>query len=178
MLLELYKSEEKLADTPLLFFAGQISQDKEYSDFQSLIKELDLSDWVYELGFVSNEELGALYANCQALCFLSLYEGFGLTPLEAMSAGAAVISSNLSAMPEVLGDAAMLVDPRDLEEVSNAMYFLLNNKSMQRELSELGRTQAAKYTWDRTAELTYAAYERFAANKSIQKNINCESRAN
>ena len=95
-----------------------------------------------------------------------------------MSAGAPVISSNLSAMPEVLGDAAMLVDPRNYEEVSNAMYFLLNNQSMSRQLSELGQEQAAKYTWDRTADLTYAAYEHFAVNNSIQKNINCESRAN
>ena len=103
------------------------------------------------LGRVSDADLAALYAGCAAFAYPSLYEGFGLPVLEAMSAGAPVITSNVSSLPEVAGDAAVLVDPLDTDAIAAAIRRVLEDPG---DLRDRGRRRAAEFSWERTARET------------------------
>ncbi len=98
-------------------------------------------------GFVPDDELAALYSGCTAFCYPSLYEGFGLPVLEAMAAGAPTITSNVSSLPEVAGDAALYVDPRDERGIRDALEGLLGDPAQRAGLSEAGRRRAAEFSW-------------------------------
>jgi len=111
------------------------------------------------LGYVSRSELDALYAQAAIFAFPSLDEGFGMPILEAMANGVAVVTSNLSAMPEVAGDAALLVDPRDEESIGDALVRLTADESLREQLGTAGRARAAEFTWDRAVRSTWSAYE-------------------
>lgn len=113
---------------------------------------------VRRLGFQPPEALPALYAGCAAFCFPSLREGFGLPVLEAMGYGAPVVTSGGTATAEVADDAALLVDPRDHAAIGTALARVLDDAALATDLRARGRLRAATYTWDRTAELTAAAY--------------------
>ena len=89
----------------------------------------------------------------------SKYEGFGLTVLEAMACGTPVICSNISSLPEVAGDAALLVDPQSTEQIAGAISHVLTDSKLAAELREKGIARAAQFSWKRTAELTLKAYE-------------------
>ena len=102
-------------------------------------------------GFVSDDELAALYGGCTAFCYPSLYEGFGLPVLEAMRAGAPVITSNVSSLPEITGDAALLVDPLSAEAIGAALSALLTDPGRRARLGEAGRARAEQFSWERTA---------------------------
>lgn len=117
---------------------------------------------VRRLGFVAPDELPALYAGCAAFCFPSLREGFGLPVLEAMAHGAPVVTSSGTATAEVAGGDALLVDPRDHEQVGAALARVLDDPGLADDLRRRGRARAASFTWDRTAELTAAAYAEVA----------------
>jgi glycosyltransferase involved in cell wall biosynthesis len=91
--------------------------------------------------------------------FLSLYEGFGLTPLEALATGAAVVSSSRSALPEVLNGVALLVNPEDYRETAAAVLSLLRDDNHRRELGSRGPARAARFTWQMTGQATLRAYE-------------------
>jgi alpha-1,3-rhamnosyl/mannosyltransferase len=106
------------------------------------------------LGYVDDEELAALYAGCAAFAYPSLYEGFGLPVLEAMSAGAPVVTSATSSLPEVAGDAALLVDPRDVRAIRDALEAVLTDPARAAALRDAGRARAAEFSWERTATLT------------------------
>lgn len=123
------------------------------------IGELGLKDDVSCPGHVDDVELDRLYGNASLFVYPSLHEGFGFPPLEAMRRGIPVMASNVSAMPEVLGDGARLVDPYDVPAMGDAMDRLLQNGVERRHLSELGRKRAQIYTWSRTAAATVAVYE-------------------
>ena len=118
----------------------------------------ELPAGVRTLGFVSAQDLVALYATCEIFCFPSLYEGFGLPVVEAMGQGSAVITSRGTATEEVAGDAAVLVDPMDVEALAAALAALGADESERSRLGELGRARAASYTWDATAAATEAIY--------------------
>lgn len=107
-------------------------------------------------------DLDALYARCDAFVFPSLYEGFGLPVLEAMRAGAPVITSNVSCLPEVAGGAALLVDPRNADALANAIRRVLDDERVRVKLSEAGERRAREFSWARTAELTRGVYARVA----------------
>ncbi|MBN9225396.1 MAG: hypothetical protein ABS63_01855 [Microbacterium sp. SCN 70-27] len=109
------------------------------------------------LGRVSDPELRALYAGASAFAYPSLYEGFGLPPLEAMAAGAPVLTSNLSSLPEVVGDAAVQVDPHDTDAIAHGLERLLTDDALATRLRDAGRARAAGFTWDRTAASTLEA---------------------
>src|SRR5262249_13712666 len=93
----------------------------------------------------------------------SLYEGFGLPTLEAMTCGAPVVAADCTSLPEILGHAALLVDPRDVGEFAEAILALVKHPERRRELSQAGRRHAQRFTWEATARATLEAYRRFAA---------------
>jgi glycosyltransferase involved in cell wall biosynthesis len=103
------------------------------------------------LGHVPDDDLAALYRLCVVFCYPSLYEGFGLPVLEAMQAGAPVVTSGVSSLPEVGGDAAVYVDPRSTGKLRDALARLLSSESERRALAERGREQAARFSWEHTA---------------------------
>jgi glycosyltransferase involved in cell wall biosynthesis len=109
---------------------------------------------VQPIGFVSDSELPGLYAEATAFAFPSLEEGFGLPVLEAMAAGTAVLSSDRSSLPEVAGDAALLVDPTNTSAIAAGLERLLGEPALREDLARRGRERAAAFTWERTARAT------------------------
>lgn len=107
----------------------------------------------------SPAELPIFYRLAKMLVYPSLYEGFGLPPLEAMASGCPVICSNTASLPEVCGDAAILVDPNDVENLSLNISQLIEDKDLQANLAKKGLEQAEKFSWKKTAELTMRAFE-------------------
>lgn len=141
-------NNSNLPSTVKLIFTGSPND-----DLLKEIKELGLQNRVIFKGRVENEELASLYRNAVFLLFPSLYEGFGLPVIEAMSCGTAVITSNSTSLPEVAGDAAVLVDPENTEEITNAINSLYFNEVERKNLIEKGLIQAKKFTWERTSNL-------------------------
>ncbi len=118
------------------------------------------NDKITFLGSVSDEDLQALYAQALFFVYPSLYEGFGLPVLEAMSMGTPVITSNCSSLPEVAGDAAILVDPFDIDELAQSLLLLAFDTDKREVMRQLGFKQAAKFSWEKTAHLTIKAYKK------------------
>ncbi|MEB2346802.1 MAG: glycosyltransferase family 1 protein [Deltaproteobacteria bacterium] len=112
------------------------------------------------LGYVDDETLAGLYGRCTALVWPSLYEGFGLPPLEAMACGAATITSNAASLPEVVGEGGVLLDPHDLPGWTDAMRRMAEDAAWREQWRHLGPRQAARFSWRRCAEQTAAAYRR------------------
>ena len=110
------------------------------------------------LGYVSAQELAAWYARAKIFAFPSLDEGFGIPILEAMAAGVAVLTSNRSAMPEVAGDAALLVDPEDSESVTSALRRLTEDADLRAELARRGAGRARQFTWGNAVSETWNVY--------------------
>lgn len=103
------------------------------------------------MGYVDDEDLPGLYAGAKALVYPSLYEGFGLPPLEAMACGTPVITSNCSSLPEVVGDAALLVDPRSVRELEDALYRMLTDADLSENLRKRGLERAKRFSWEDSA---------------------------
>jgi len=114
------------------------------------------------LGTVPRRDLGALYANAVAVVYPSLSEGFGLPVLEAMAQGAPVVTSAGTAMEEVAGDAALLVDPLDVDAIGQAIERIVEDRELAAKLTDAGRHRAATHTWDRTADLMIDVYDEAA----------------
>jgi alpha-1,3-rhamnosyl/mannosyltransferase len=112
-------------------------------------------DDVRLVGFVSDDDLAALYERCAVFCYPSLYEGFGLPVLEAMQAGAPVICSDTSSLPEVGGDAVAYVNPVDSGDIAAVLERVLGDPQERQRLSAAGRERAQGFSWDETARLTY-----------------------
>jgi glycosyltransferase involved in cell wall biosynthesis len=123
------------------------------------VKNRDFGDRLRWTGYVSDDDLCALYSSCRAFIYPSIYEGFGFPPLEAMACGAPVISSRIPSITEVLGTAAQLVSPTDCDDLSQSIIQLWENSDERRRLSEAGRVRAAQFSWERTARLTRDVYE-------------------
>jgi len=143
--------------------SGHAYQVKMKRRIDVVIKELDLGERIVFTGFISERELDSLFHLAEILIYPSLYEGFGIPILEAMKMGLPVITSNITAMPEVAGDAALLVDPINVEDMTGAMSRLLDDTGLQDELRGKGRQLAAVYTWDRASEMYLALYEEVCA---------------
>ncbi len=127
-----------------------------------LVDELGIKERVHFLGRVSSEDLLGLYNAAQLLVHPAFYEGFGLPPLEAMACGTPVVVSNTSALPEVVGDAALLVDPTEVDELTVAIWRLLSDPDLRRELSEKGLKRARLFSWRKAARQTLKIYRRLA----------------
>lgn len=123
---------------------------------QGWIRELGLEGRVVTPGFVPDEDLPPLYGAAEAFIFPSLYEGFGLPVIEAMACGCPVITSNVSSMPEIAGDAALLVDPTDVAQIAEAINKILNGKGLKSALTEAGMKRAAFFSWEKSAKETLA----------------------
>lgn len=115
---------------------------------------------IFFTGRVSNDELVALYACADLFVFPSLYEGFGLPVLEAMSCGTAVITSNTTSLPEVAGDAALFFDPYDIVSMKNNIIKALENRELRKELVGKGYQQCKKFSWEQTAYETMEIYQK------------------
>ena len=127
-------------------------------ELYSFIAESDMGERVRFIGYASDDELRVLYSSCRFSVYPSLYEGFGLPPLEAMACGAPVIASRIPAIEETVGKAALLIDSNSMEDLASAMVQLWNDEQQRAQLSEAGRRHAAKFTWGRTASLTLDVY--------------------
>ena len=113
---------------------------------------------IKSLGFVPDQDLPSLYSAASGFVYVSEYEGFGFPVLEAMSCGCPVITSNVSSLPEVGGEAALLVDPQDTQAIKNAMYRISTDKQLYRDLKHASLKQAETFTWRKTAKKTLAIY--------------------
>ena len=118
-------------------------------------------DRIFLTDYLHDEDLRALYASCRAFIYPSIYEGFGLPPLEAMACGAPVIASRIPALTETTGEAALLFDPRSVGELTERILELLDEtrKNLRRALATAGQRRAAEFSWERTARLTLNVYE-------------------
>jgi len=123
-----------------------------YQEVFNEVRDLKIEDKVIFLNYLPAEDLPCLYN--KAICFVypSLYEGFGLPPLEAMACGCPVITSNISSLPEVVGDAAILVNPYKVDEIAVALKKILTNEILRQELRKRGLVQAQKFSWGKTSE--------------------------
>lgn len=115
--------------------------------------------WIKYAGFVSDAELAQLYRRATALVFPSLYEGFGLPPLEALQCGGRVVCAEASSVPQVVGDAALMFEPRDVNGLVQQLTRILNDSALRDDLTAKGAVQAAKFRWRRTAEETLKAFD-------------------
>ncbi len=127
-------------------------------------EELGVPTRVRILGYVSDETLRALYDNARVFCYPSRWEGFGFPALEAMRAGCPVIAADSTSIPEVVGDAALLVAPNDREAWARAIARALASESLRIELRERGFRRVEAFRWDRSAERTFAVYQQIAGD--------------
>lgn len=144
-----------------LVIAGKAYAD--YREPQKLVEKLGLMNQVHFLDYVDDDDLPALYQMADAFVLLSYFEGFGLPVLEAMASGTPVIASNCTALPEVVGENGLLVDPRDPQAVSEALHSLLTTESLREELTRKAHIWAQQFTWRRCAEQTLACYHQVGA---------------
>lgn len=129
-----------------------------FSPIFETVQRLGLEPHVTFTGYVADEHLPALYAGADLFAFPSLYEGFGLPVLEAMACGTPVVTSNTSSLPEVAGDAAILVDPNSVGQIAEAMRSVLSQPTLAAELIEKGPARSGLFTWERTAQETIDVY--------------------
>ena len=137
-----------VGDTPRGEFAGPPAAGSQGAEDVLFTGTLDQEDWI------------AVLASAEMFLFLSLYEGFGLPMLEAMASGTPVIASNTSSLPEVAGEAALLVDPTDADEIARAVVEIAQDPALRRSLADAGIHRAAAFTWARVATETIACYRR------------------
>jgi len=129
-----------------------------YEGFFRRLRELGLEDRVIFTGYVPDEDLPAIYSAADLFVFPSLYEGFGLPVLEAMACGTPVVCSNTSSLPEVAGDAAILVDPTDVRALAGAMERVLTDEHLRAEIYAKGLGRARQFTWAKAAQETLKVY--------------------
>jgi glycosyltransferase involved in cell wall biosynthesis len=144
-----------------LFIAGdpgKLGGDPLFPDWRPLARDLGVGDHIV-CAPVAEEDLATLYSAADCFVFTSLYEGFGLTPLEALACGAPVVCSNRTSLPEVVGDAGLLVDPLDTRALSAAIAHVLTAPESAQELRARGIARARQFTWEQTARQTLAVYE-------------------
>ena len=127
-------------------------------ELQHAVRDLDLGGRLRLTGFVSDADLGGWYSAADLFAFPSYYEGFGLPAVEAMRCGAPVLASDTSCFPEVVGDAGLLLPPDDVGGWADAMTTLLQDSRAREEMAGRGQQRASRFTWERTATLTRAAY--------------------
>jgi glycosyltransferase involved in cell wall biosynthesis len=147
-------------DVKLLIIGDEISK---YATLRRAVHRHKLHKHVRFFGFVPDETLAALYRLASVFVFPSLYEGFGLPPLEAMASGTPVITSNVSSLPEVVGDAAVLIDPYQSDSIAAALERVLTDAPLREDLRARGLQRARDFSWDHTARRVRAIYDEVLA---------------
>jgi glycosyltransferase involved in cell wall biosynthesis len=142
-------------DLKLLIIGDEISK---YQNLRRLVHRCQLHQHVRFLGFVSDATLAALYRMAAVFVFPSLYEGFGLPPLEAMASGAPVVTSNVSSLPEVVGDAALLIDPLDAGAIAEAIRRILTDTTLREDLIRRGHERVHAFSWERSVARVRQTY--------------------
>ncbi len=143
---------------------------KYYADFDLVVfggEKLDQKQLWLRQESGNDEALATLYAGASLFIYPSLYEGFGIPPLEAMAAGCPVIASNASSVPEVVGDAGLLFDPKNPSDLAQKIEMILRNKDLAASLIQKGKVRARQFTWSAMAEKIYEAYSRLLKSKDL-----------
>ena len=140
---------------PLVLTGDDMGQ---WKRLEEIACHFQFREHVHYLGYVAAEELPSLYAGATLLVFPSLYEGFGLPLLEAMTLGCPVAAANLTSIPEVVGDAALLFDPRNPDSIAEAIYRIVSDDRLQQTLRARGREQAALFSWEKAARETLQVF--------------------
>lgn len=164
----LIRAFEKIADSipHHLIFCG--SPDVAHDGVMSAIKASPYKGRILHVGSLSHQEVLALYRLCDLLVFPSEFEGFGLPLLEAMAAGCPVVATNVSSIPEVCGDAAILVPPKDLQALADGILLALNDSELRRTLIERGKTRAKEFSWERCAKQTLDVLRQVVSSSRAQ----------
>jgi len=129
------------------------------NQLSNLARELGVKENVIFTGYISEKELSSLYCSAELMVYPSLYEGFGLPITEAMICGTPIVCSNISSLPEIVGDAAILVDAQDCIQLSNAIIEVLSNKILKSELSKKGIARVKKFSWKKSAKKLLSVLE-------------------
>jgi glycosyltransferase involved in cell wall biosynthesis len=148
-------------DLKLLIIGDEISK---LPALRRAVHHHKLHKHVRFLGYLKDDTLTVLYRLASVFVFPSLYEGFGLPPLEAMASGTPVVTSNVSSLPEVTGDAAVLVDPYDVDSICDGIRRILDDPSLAEELRNKGLKRAREFSWERSVEKTQRVYREVAAD--------------
>ena len=158
-LVTLVRSFARLDTDALLVIAGR--WDARYPEARAIVQRLGLQERVRFIHDVTDADVPALLSGALAFVFPSRYEGFGLPPLEALACGAPVIAGNVSSLPEVVGEAGLLVAP-EVAPLAEAMQRVLDDPALRERLREQGLARARRFSWSATARATLAVYERVA----------------
>jgi len=160
--LVLLRGAGKGPDPQLVLVGGEELGMPGRTELLALVDQLKLRDRVLLTGFLPAAEMAAVYRGAELLVQPSLYEGFGLPVLEAMACGTPVISSNAGSLPEVAGDAAILVDPGSAEQMAAAIQLVLEDQAVRARLGETGIVQSGRFSWSGTAAATLQVYDSVA----------------
>lgn len=163
LLLKIFIDRKYFLDFDLAVFGGE----KDLSSVErETIKKYNGGNWLkQESG--NDEKLADIYANASVFVYPSLYEGFGIPPLEAMAAGCPVVASNVSSIPEVIGNAGLLFNPNDQNDLAEKIEKILNDKELVKNLVEKGKTRARQFTWEAMADTIYKAYTGLSKIKNV-----------
>ncbi|HET8647340.1 MAG TPA: glycosyltransferase family 1 protein, partial [Vicinamibacteria bacterium] len=142
-------------DVKLLIIGDEINR---YAALRRSVEAAGVRQDVRFFGFVPVRTLAALYRLASVFAFPSLYEGFGLPPLEAMACGTPVVTSRISSLPEVVGDAAVLVDPYSVDDIADGLERVLGDEALRADLIARGRERVAQFSWDRSVRAIHAHY--------------------
>jgi glycosyltransferase involved in cell wall biosynthesis len=146
-------------DLKLLIIGDEISK---LPALRRAVHSLKLHKHVRFLGYQPDDTLAILYRLASVFVFPSLYEGFGLPPLEAMASGTPVVTSNVSSLPEVTGDAAVLVDPHDAGSIGNGIRRVLSDPALAADMRRRGLIRAREFSWERSVARTLEVYQKVA----------------
>jgi glycosyltransferase involved in cell wall biosynthesis len=174
--LRLLQAVAKIGDSagsPHLIKVGEAGAKRFRDQSLKTVRALGLTSKISFTGHVSEEELATFYAMADVFLFPSLYEGFGLPPLEAMASGTPVISSNSSSLPEVVGDAAVMINPYDVESLAKAIVMVLESESLRKKMREKGLEQAGRFTWEKCADETAMVYDSVRSKIIDFRSKNC-----